>query len=254
MQLPRNEFKHGLAAGETQIGLWSSLCSTISAEIIAHSGFDWIVLDMEHAPNEVPDIMAQLQAMNGSSSSIIVRPPWNDMVTIKRVLDIGARSILLPYVQNADEARKAIEYTRYPGGGVRGVAGGSRASGYGRIKDYLLKASDELCVLLQVETVEALDQLDEIAAVDGVDGIFIGPSDLSASMGYLGDTNHPKVQAQIKKTAERLAKLGMPSGILGTQEEVAQLYVEWGYKFVAVGTDAGALRSATDSLLKRFKD
>ena len=186
MQLSRNNFKHGLATGETQIGLWSSLCSTIGAEIIAHSGFDWILLDMEHAPNEVPGILAQLQAMNASSSSAIVRAPWNDMVMIKRLLDIGAQSIMLPYVQNAEEARQAIEYTRYPGNGVRGVAGGARATGYGRIKDYAHKASEEICVLLQVETIEAIGQLEEIAAIGGVDGIFIGPADLSASMGAIG--------------------------------------------------------------------
>ena len=141
MQLPRNNFKHALAAGERQIGLWSAMCSPIGTEIIGHSGFDWILLDMEHSPNELPEIVAQLQLLNASPSSAIVRVPWNDMVMIKRILDIGAQSIMFPYVQNAEEARQAVQFTRYPGGGVRGVAAGARASNYGRVKDYLLKAS-----------------------------------------------------------------------------------------------------------------
>ncbi len=253
MQLPRNKFKHALANGETQIGLWSSLCSALTSEIIGYSGFDWIVLDMEHSPNDVPDIMAQLQAMATGGTSIVVRPPWNDMVTIKRVLDIGAQTIILPYVQNAEEARQAVSYVRYPKAGQRGVAGGTRATAYGRIKNYATSADSEICVLLQVETIEALDQLDEIAAVDGVDGIFIGPSDLSASMGHLGNAEHEEVQAVIKQTAQRMARLGMPSGILGVQETAARRYLDWGYQFVAVGNDTTILADATDALCQRFK-
>ena len=253
MQLPRNNFKHALAAGERQIGLWSAMCSPIGTEIIGYSGFDWILLDMEHSPNELPGIVAQLQVLNASQSSAIVRSPWNDMVMIKRILDVGAQSIMFPYIQNADEARQAVESTHYPGRGVRGVAAGSRASNYGRVKDYLLKASEEICVLLQVETGEAIEELENIAAVDGVNGIFIGPADLSASMGHLGNPNHEDVQAAIKGVAETLARLGMPSGILAADEDVARRYIEWGYNFVAIGSDTGLLAKAADSLCIRFK-
>ena len=254
MQLEPNKLKRALGAGKLQIGLWSSLCSPIAAEIIADSGFDWIVVDMEHAPNEIPTVMTQLQIMAASGTNIVVRPPWNDMVMIKRVLDIGARCVLLPYVQNAKEAKRAVEYVRYPSGGVRGVAGGSRASRYGRIKDYLTTAADEICLLLQVETIEALEQLEDIAAIDGVDGIFIGPADLSASMGHLGDTNHKDVRAVIKKTAQRMNDIGLPGGILALEEETARTYIDWGYKFVAVGNDVSLLARASDNLCQRFKD
>jgi len=254
MQLPRNNFKHALGAGERQIGLWSAMCSPMGTEIIGYSGFDWILLDMEHAPNELPEIVAQLQVLNASQSSAVVRSPWNDMVMIKRILDIGAQSIMFPYIQNADEARRAVEYTRYPVRGIRGVAGGSRASGYGRVKDYLHKASEEICVLVQVETREAIEQLENIAAVDGVNGIFVGPADLSASMGHLGELNHEDVQAVIRGVAETLTRLGMPSGILAVDEDVARRYIDWGYNFVAIGTDTGLLAKAADSLRERFRN
>ena len=254
MQLPRNDFKHRLAAGQVQIGLWSALGSPVAGEIISQSGFDWIVLDMEHAANDVPIVMTQLQAMAAGGTSLIVRPPWNDMVIIKRVLDIGARTIILPYVQNAEEARKAVEFARYPTEGLRGVAGSSRASGYGRIKDYLHKASEEICILLQVETVEALEHLEEIAAVDGVDGIFIGPSDLSASMGHLGNPGHEEVQSVIRQAAQTMEKIGIPSGILSFSEDMAHTYLKWGYKFIAVGSDVSMLVNGSDALIRRFKD
>ncbi|MCF6322394.1 MAG: HpcH/HpaI aldolase/citrate lyase family protein [Rhizobiaceae bacterium] len=253
MQLPPNKFKRGLAKGELQIGLWSSLCSPITSELIGYSGFDWIVLDMEHSPNDVPMILAQLQAMAAGGTSVVVRPAWNDMVMIKRVLDIGAQTIILPYVQNAEEARKAVEYVRYPQAGVRGAAGGTRASAYGRIKDYMQKVDEETCILVQVETIDAIGQLEDIAKVDGIDGIFVGPSDLSASMGHLGNAAHSDVQSVIKQAAITMANCGIPSGILGVQEEAARQYIEWGYKFVAVGNDTVVLANAADSLCRRFK-
>src|SRR5215470_7383166 len=180
MELNRNVFKQALKERRLQIGLWSSLASNIGAEIVADSGFDWILLDMEHSPNEVPILLAQLQAMTRGTATPVIRPAWNDPVLIKRVLDIGAQSVLLPYVQNAEEARRAVAAVRYPPAGIRGVAASSRASRYGRVKDYLKNANGEICLLVQVETRAALDQLEEIAAIEGVDGVFIGPSDLSA--------------------------------------------------------------------------
>jgi 4-hydroxy-2-oxoheptanedioate aldolase len=253
MDMPRNAFKHAIARGELQIGLWCSLCSPVAAEIVSHSGFDWLLLDTEHSPNEVPDILAQLQAAQSGTASCIVRPAWNDMVLIKRSLDIGAQTLLLPFVQNADEARRAVEYTRYPPNGVRGITGSGRASRYGRVKDYLKNASSEICVLVQVETREAMAQLEAIASVEGIDGVFIGPNDLAASYGHIGNWGHPEVQAAIEDAAKRLKKAGKAAGVLTPNEEEAKKFIAWGYTFAAVGADVGLLAKHADALAKRFK-
>lgn len=253
MELKRNAFKHALAQGKLQIGLWCSLCSNIAAEIVSDSGFDWLLLDTEHSPNEVPDILAQLQASQGGCSSAIVRPAWNDPVLIKRYLDIGAQTVLLPYVQNAEEARRAVAATRYPPAGIRGVTGSGRASRYGRVTGYLERATDEICVLVQVETREALTELDKIAGVPGVDGVFIGPSDLSASFGRIGNPAHPDVQAALEDAAKRIRKAGKFAGILTGNEDEARRYIGWGYTFVAVGTDVVLLARAADGLARKFK-
>ncbi len=192
MEINRNLFKQAMKDRKLQIGLWSSMCSNLSAEIVAHSGFDWILLDTEHSPNELPGLMSQLQALRGGTAMPVVRAAWNDTVLIKRILDIGAQSILLPYVQNAEEAKRAVQAVRYPPNGVRGVAAGSRASNFGRINGYLTKADAEICLLVQVETRSALDQIEAIAGVEGVDGVFIGPADLSASLGHLGNAHIPR--------------------------------------------------------------
>lgn len=253
MELPKNVFKHDMAAGKLQIGLWCSLCSNIAAELVSYSGFDWLLLDTEHSPNEVPDILSQLQASARGTAHSIVRPAWNDPVLIKRYLDIGAQTLLLPYVQNADEARQAVEATRYPPHGIRGVTGSGRAAKFGRITDYLKKANDEVCVLVQVETREALAEIDRIAAVPGVDGVFIGPSDLSASFGQIGNPAHPAVQQAIEDAGKRIRAAGKGAGILTGNEDEARRYIGWGYNFVAVGTDLVLLARATDNLAQRFK-
>ncbi len=253
MELSRNRFKQAIAAGQVQIGLWSSLCNSIAAEIVADSGFDWILFDSEHSPNEIPGLMAQLQASARGTASAIVRPAWNDAVLIKRVLDIGAQSILVPYVQDAEEARRAVAAIRYPPAGIRGVAAASRASRYGRVTDYLKKADSEICLLVQVETRAALDRLEAIAAVDGVDGVFIGPSDLSASFGHIGHPQHAEVQKALEDGVRRLKAIGKPAGILTLSEEEARRYIGWGYTFVAVGSDIGLLARGADALAKRFK-
>jgi 2-keto-3-deoxy-L-rhamnonate aldolase RhmA len=253
MDLPRNEFKAAIAAGRLQIGLWSSLASSIAAELVADAGFDWILFDTEHSPNEVPGLLAQLQAAARGTASAIVRPAWNDAVLIKRVLDIGAQSILVPYVQNADEARRAVAAVRYPPAGIRGVAAAARASRYGRVTDYLKKADSEICLLVQVETRAALAELEAIAAVEGVDGVFIGPSDLSASFGHIGNPQHPEVQAALNLAVELLGALGKPAGILTLSEEEARRYIGWGYTFVAVGSDIGLLGRGADALARKFK-
>ncbi len=253
MDLPRNAFKHAIAAGELQIGLWSSLCSNIGAEIVADAGFDWILLDTEHSPNEIPGLLSQLQALVRGTATPIVRPAWNDAVLIKRVLDIGTQSVLVPYVQNPEDARRAVAAVRYPPAGIRGVAAAARASRYGRITDYLKKANEEICLLVQVETRTALDELEAIAKVEGVDGVFIGPSDLSASLGHIGHPQHPDVQKAIEAAARVIRSAGKGAGILTSNDDESRRYIGWGYTFVAVGTDTGLLGRGADALAKRFK-
>ncbi len=253
MELARNKFKAAIAETRVQIGLWSSLCSNIGAEVVADAGFDWILLDGEHSPNDVPSVMAQLQALNGGTASPIVRPAWNDAVMIKRFLDVGAQSILVPYVQNADEAQRAVAAVRYPPAGIRGVAASTRANHYGRVDNYLKRADSEICLLVQVETRSALGELEAIAKVEGVDGVFIGPSDLAASLGHIGNPAHAEVQAALEDAVKRLKAMGKPAGILTLNEEEARRYIGWGYCFVAVGSDIGLLGRGADALAKRFK-
>lgn len=252
MQLPVNEFKQALKAGKPQIGIWSSLCSPISAEVLADAGFDWVLLDTEHSPNELPMVQAQLQAMTGGSATAVVRPAWNDMVLIKRYLDIGAQTLLLPYVQTVEEAQNAVRYTRYPPQGVRGVAGSTRAAGYGRIKDYMKRAHEELCVLVQAETRLALKNLDAIAAVEDIDGVFIGPNDLAADLGHLGNWQHPDVWKAMEDAAKRIRKAGKAPGIL-VGEADGKRCLDMGFLFVAVGADVGMLARGAEALAAKFR-
>jgi 4-hydroxy-2-oxoheptanedioate aldolase len=255
MQLPVNTFKRALKERRPQIGLWCSLCSNIVAEILATAGFDWVVLDTEHSPNELPMVLQQLQAMqiDANTASPVVRPAWNDTVMIKRFLDIGSPNLILPFVQNVDEARKAVAATRYPPKGVRGVSGSQRANRYGLVADYHARAETELGVVLQVETRAAVSAIPEIAAVDGVDGIFIGPADLSADLGHLGNSAHPEAQAEIMRGLQLCKDAGMPAGILAPNEDDARRYLDAGFTFVAVGVDQGLLTKATRDLAKRFR-
>ncbi|HEX6317981.1 MAG TPA: HpcH/HpaI aldolase/citrate lyase family protein, partial [Burkholderiales bacterium] len=204
MELPPNPFKRALRAGKPQIGLWSSLSSHYTVEVIAGAGFDWILLDSEHSPNDLENLLTQLQAAAPYPTHPVVRVPWNDMVTIKRVLDIGAQSLLVPYVSTRAEAESAVSYTRYPPGGVRGVAGTTRATRFGRVRDYATRAHEEICLLVQVETQAALDNIEAICAVDGVDGVFIGPADLHASLGHTGEIANPKVKPLIDDAIRRI--------------------------------------------------
>jgi 4-hydroxy-2-oxoheptanedioate aldolase len=252
MEMPVNHFKHALKAGKPQIGLWSSLCSNITAEVIAGAGFDWILLDTEHSPNELPMVMSQLQAASGGTATAIVRPAWNDMVLIKRYLDIGSQSLLLPYVQNAEEAANAVRYTRYPPQGVRGVSISSRATGFARIPDYFKRVHDELCVLVQVETRMALSNLEAIAATEGVDGVFVGPADLSADLGFVGQPGHPENWKTIEDAVRRIRKAGKAPGIL-VGEADGQRALDMGCLFVAVGSDLNILARGADALAKKFK-
>jgi 4-hydroxy-2-oxoheptanedioate aldolase len=252
-ELPANTFKRAIAEGRPQIGLWCSLGSNIAAEVIADSGFDWILLDTEHAPNELPMILSQLQALAGGTAAPVVRPAWNDMVLMKRLLDIGVQNFLVPYVQTAEEACAAVAATRYPPQGIRGVATVHRANRYGRVKDYLQRANEEICVLLQLETGTALQNLEAIAAVEGVDGLFIGPSDLAAALGHLGDNGHPEVRAAIEDAFKRIRKAGKAPGILAPIEAEARHWLSLGCIVLAVGGDAGLLARHSEELAAKFK-
>ena len=251
--LPPNSFKAGLIDGQPQIGLWCSLCSSIAAEILAGSGFDWVLIDTEHAPNTIPGVLSQLQAMTEGTAEPVVRCAWNDAVLIKQILDIGARAILVPFVQNAEEARRAVSATRYPPLGIRGVSVAPRANRYGRVAGYHRKAHEEMCVLVQVETRAAVGEIEAIAAVEGVDGIFIGPSDLAASIGHLGDPGHPEVQALIAEACRRIRAAGKAPGILSGDPTQVARYLESGFKFVAVGSDVGVLAQGAAKLAKDFR-
>jgi len=253
MDLPQNPFKRALKAGKAQIGLWSSLSSNYSVEVIAGAGYDWILLDCEHSPNDLESLLTQLQAAAPYPSHPVVRVPWNDMVTIKRVLDIGAQSLLIPYVSTAEEARAAVSHTRYPPSGVRGVAGTTRATRFGRVKDYAKRAHEEICVLVQVETQGALDNIEAICAVDGVDGVFIGPADLHASLGHTGEIANPAVKPLIDEAIRRIRKQGKAPGILTPNEADAKHWLGCGALFVAVGADVGILARGAEALAARFK-
>jgi 4-hydroxy-2-oxoheptanedioate aldolase len=248
-----NTLKRALREGRAQIGLWSSLSSHVTVEVIAGAGFDWLLLDTEHSPNELTMVHGQLQAMQGSTAAAVVRPAWNDPVLFKRLLDIGVQSLLVPWVQNVDEARRAVEATRYPPQGIRGVATTTRATRYGREKDYLKHANDEICVIVQIETRIALGNLESIAAVDGVDGLFIGPGDLAADLGHLGDPAHPDVRGAIDDAIGRIVRTGKFSGTLAPVEADARHWLALGCRFVAVGSDAGILARQSEALAAKFK-
>jgi 4-hydroxy-2-oxoheptanedioate aldolase len=254
MDLPRNTFKQAIRAGRQQVGLWVSLASAYSAEIVAGSGFDWLLLDGEHSPNDPPRILEQLHAASAYSDvHCVVRPAWNDKVLVKRYLDVGTQSFLIPYVQSADEARSAVEAVRYPPRGVRGVAGTTRASRFGRVADYARLAENEICMLVQIETRAGLDHLEAIARTDGIDGVFIGPADLAAGLGHLGEIGHAEVQSAIRDAIARIRACGKPAGILATDEASARRYMEWGTTFTAVGLDAMILARETEKLAKLYK-
>jgi len=229
------------------------MCSIVSTEIAASAGFDWLLFDAEHSPVEIAGLYPLLQAAAGGETHAAVRLAWNDKVLIKRALDIGARTILVPFVQNAEEARQAALSVSYPPHGVRGVAGSTRATRYGRDKTYFSEARDGICLIVQVETAEALSNLEEIAAVDGIDAVFIGPSDLAASMGHIGNPAHEDVQRALKDAVERLEKTGTPAGILAVTEADAKRYKDWGYVFVAAGVDTALFAKSLDNLSAAMK-
>jgi 4-hydroxy-2-oxoheptanedioate aldolase len=254
MDLPQNHFKRALAEGRQQIGLWCSLPGAYVAEAVAGSGFDWLLLDTEHSPGDPLTVMAQLQAAAPYPVSPVVRPASNDAVLIKRFLDLGAQTLLIPYVQSADEAKSAVAAMRYPPEGIRGVSGVTRATRFGRVAGYARRAHEELCLLVQIETQEALDRLEQIAAVDGVDGVFIGPADLAASFGHVGEPGHPKMTPIIEDAIRRIRACRKPAGILTPDNAFAARCIALGTTFTAVGVDATILARATEALAAKFRD
>ena len=242
-----NQFKRRLAAGDVQIGMWTSLAHATAAEIVAGSGFDWILIDAEHAPNPAATVLTQLHAAQGSSAAVIVRPPSSSAGELQPLVDIGVNTFLLPMVEAADQAVDAVAALRYAPRGRRGVAT-TRASRWGRVPDYWKRADDEICVVAQIETVPALAALEEIAAVDGVDALFFGPSDLSASMGLLGQPNHPHVQDVVADAIARTRAHGSPAGVFATVAETAARYVAAGATIVAAGVDTSLLATASAQL------
>jgi 4-hydroxy-2-oxoheptanedioate aldolase len=250
-----NTFKQALKEGRRQIGLWQSMANPYTAEIAAGAGFDWLLFDGEHAPNDVPTMLAQLQAVHGYPVQAVGRPPYGEIRLIKQYLDIGFQSLLIPLVDTADQAELMVKAMRYPPDGIRGVgAGSARVARWNRVENYFRDADKEMCLLVQAETRLALQNLEAISEVDGVDGVFIGPADLSAAMGHRGDAGHPDVQAAIKDAFARIIKCGKAAGILTSNEAWAQEYLDLGATFVAVGTDVGLLARHTSALAKRFKD
>ncbi len=247
-----NQFRRDIIAGKTLIGCWCSLASPITTEVLGLAGFDWILMDGEHSPNDVLSFIPQLMALKDSASAPVVRPQWNDTVEIKRLLDAGFYNFLIPFVQSAEEAKRAVAATRYPPEGVRGVSVAQRSNRYGTVKDYLKIINDNITVMVQIENRTGIAALDEICAVPGVDGIFIGPSDLAAAYGHLGNASHPEVQEAMQIVFARAKTHGKSVGILAPAEADARRYLEMGASFVAVGSDLGVFRAATQALRDKY--
>jgi len=254
MPAPKNPFKQALREGRAQIGLWQALANPYTVEISAGAGYDWLLLDAEHAPNDIPLLVAQLQAMKCSGSHAVIRPPIGETYIIKQLLDIGAQTLLVPMVDSRELAEAMVKAVRYPPHGVRGVGAAlARASAFNRIPDYLQTANDEICLLLQIESRAGLAALDEIASTEGVDGVFIGPADLAADMGFLGKPGAPEVQVEVENALRRIQSHGKAAGILIGDLSLAKRYLELGATFVAIGNDVTLLANATSKLLEDFK-
>lgn len=249
-----NYFKQKLKT-EQQIGMWVGLADSYCAEIAANAGYDWLLIDGEHAPNDVRSILAQLQSVAAYPSQAVVRPVTGDVALIKQLLDIGAQTLLIPMVETAEQAELMVKATRYPPEGIRGVGAAlARASRWNNISDYLQTADAQICVLVQIESKRGLQNLDEILQVEGVDGVFIGPADLSAALGHLGNPNHPDVQKAIVDSIQKIRAAGKAAGILSADETLAKQYLALGTEFVAVGVDTSLLMKSMKQLLAKYKD
>ncbi len=253
MKIPPNPFKAALAENRIQFGYWLALASPYTAEICATAGFDWVMIDGEHAPNDIQSTLAQLQAVAAYSSQPVVRPAEGTLANIKQLLDIGAHNLLIPMVESADQAMEMVRATRYPPAGSRGVGAAiARSSRWLAIDNYDFEIEDQICLLLQIESQAGLDNLDQILEVDGYDGIFIGPSDLAASLGYLGNTMHPDVQSEISTAIAKTRRAKKAVGILSTEDDMIQTYRELGVVFIAIGIDTITLANSTRALVNQY--
>ncbi len=254
MPAPLNPFKQALTAGEMQFGCWVALADTFSAELMGQAGFDWLVIDAEHAPNDLRSILKQLQVIAGTDAHPVVRVPVGETYLIKQMLDAGAQTVLVPMVESADRARQLVRDVTYPPHGVRGVGYAlGRAARFNTIADYGTTADAQICLLIQVENQAGIAALDDILAVEGVDGVFIGPADLAADMGHMGRADHPDVQAAIMDAIRRIRAAGKAPGILSTRDEMTHDAIAAGAQFVAVGADVLLLGTTARALAKKWQ-
>lgn len=254
MPAPINRFKKELKEGDMLFGCWLGLADTFSAELMGQAGFDWLVIDGEHAPNDLRSTLQQLQVLGGTDAEPIVRVPIGEAWIIKQMLDAGAQTLLVPMVESADQAKNLVRAVRYPPAGDRGVGYAlGRVSAFSKIRDYAQTADEQICLLVQVESRAGLAALDDILGVDGVDGVFIGPADLAADLGHLGDSLHPEVQAAILDAIRRISKAGKAPGILSTNDEMTHAAIHAGARFVAVGADVLLLNAAATRLAAKWQ-
>jgi 2-dehydro-3-deoxyglucarate aldolase len=248
-----NRFRQGVREKQRLIGCWASLASPISTEVLGYAGFDWLLLDGEHAPNDLQSLLLQLLALKDSPSAAVVRPAWAEPIILKRLLDLGVYNFLMPFIESAEQARAAVAATRYPPQGMRGIAIAQRSNRYGYCPEYFERINEHICVLVQIESKLGVAAVDAIARVDGVDGLFIGPSDLSASLGHFGDPKHPDVQRAMQHVVDVARVHDKPVGILSSTDEDIQRYLDMGMTCVAVGMDVVLLRNASRQLAERYK-
>ncbi len=255
MEMPGNLFKQRLKAHQWQVGLFVCMASAYSMEILAGTGFDWLVIEAEHSPNSPASVMSQLQAAAPYPVQLLVRPMSHDPALIKQYLDAGAQTLLVPLVDDAVQAAALVRAVRYPPEGMRGVAASlARAARWNGVQDYVKYANAEVCLVVQVETRQGLDNLDAILAVEGVDAVFIGPADLAASLGHLGDSAHPEVRAAIEDALQRIRASGKAAGVFVTDPALAAKYRGLGASFIAVGADTSLLRNAALKVATAFRD
>jgi 2-dehydro-3-deoxyglucarate aldolase len=248
-----NRFRQSVRNKQRLIGCWASLASPISTEVLGYAGFDWLLLDGEHAPNDLQTLLTQLLALKDSPSAAMVRPAWAEPIILKRLLDLGVYNFLMPFIESAEQARAAVAATRYPPQGIRGIAIAQRSNRYGYCPEYFERINENICVLVQIESKLGVEAVDAIARVDGVDGLFIGPSDLSASLGHFGNPKHPDVQRAMQRVVDVARLVDKPVGILSSADEDIQRYLEMGMTCVAVGMDVVLLRNASRQLAERYK-
>ena len=252
--MPLNPFKRALAAGETQIGLFLGLANAYTAEVVATAGFDWLLIDGEHGPNDLRTIIAQLQALAPYPVRPVVRTVDHDVARIKQLLDGGAQTLMVPMVESAADAEKLVRAMRYPPNGIRGVGTAmARAARWNGVNGYFAQADQEMCLIVQIESTTGLAALDEILQVAGVDAVFIGPSDLAASMGYLGNPGHPEVKAAVEGAIRKIAAAGLAAGVFSADPAAAEAYRQIGASFLLVGVDALLLRNSAVALADKFK-